>query len=249
MARNAGKKAANDAAPASPTAAADMSRRRQFIETYRMTKKSDRRIGLILLGTFLVVGVLGFVIFKVLPGGGMIEWIMAVVGGLMFGLLAVLLVFGRRAQSAAYQQMEGQPGAAAAALRMLRRGWKTDPAIAFTKQQDIVHRVVGPPGIVLIGEGNANRLRQLMATERRKHERVAAETPIHEVMCGNGEGEVPLPKLVRHVQKLGRQVKGAELTDVLNRLKALDAQRTNMPIPKGPVPTSMKGMRGNLRGR
>ncbi|GAB3260766.1 DUF4191 domain-containing protein [Nocardioides dilutus] len=249
MARNARKKAAADAAPVSPTAAAEMSRTRQFIETYRMTKKSDRWIGLILLVAFLVVGALGFVIFKVLPGGGTIEWIMAVVGGLMTGVLAALLIFGRRAQSAAYSQMEGQPGAAAAALRMLRRGWKTDPAIAFTKQQDILHRVVGPPGIVLIGEGNPNRLRQLMATERRKHERVAAETPIHEVMCGNGEGEVPLPKLVRHVQKLGRQVKGAELTDVINRLKALDAQRTNLPIPKGPVPTSMKGMRGNLRGR
>jgi hypothetical protein len=249
MARNAGKKAADNAAPVSPTDAADMSRRRQFIETYRMTKRSDRWIGLILLGTFLVVGAAGFVIFKVLPGGGFIEWVMAIVGGVMFGLLALLLVFGRRAQSAAYRQMEGQPGAAAAALRMLRRGWKTEPAIAFTKQQDILHRVVGPPGIVLIGEGNPNRLRQLMATERRKHERVVAETPIHEVMCGNGEGEVPLPKLVRHVQKLGRQIKGAELTDVINRLKALDAQRTNMPIPKGPVPTSMKGMRGNLRGR
>lgn len=249
MARNAGKKAANDAAPVSPTAAADMSRRKQFVETYRMTKKSDRWIGLIMLGTFLVVGAAGFVLFKVLPGSGAIGWLIAVVGGLMFGLLAMLIVFGRRAQNAAYRQMEGQPGAAAAALRMLRRGWKTDAAIAFTKQQDILHRVVGPPGIVLIGEGNPHRLRQLMANERRKHERVAAEVPIHEVMCGNGEGEIPLPKLVRHVQKLGRQVKGPELTDVLNRLKALDAQRTNLPIPKGPVPTSMKGMRGNLRGR
>jgi len=242
-------KAADSSAPVSPTAAADMSRRQQFFETYKMTKRSDRWIGLILLGVFLVVGALGFVIFLVLPGDGAIEWILATVGGLMFGILAALLVFGRRAQKAAYEQMEGQPGAAAAALRMLRRGWKTEPAIAFTKQQDIVHRVVGPPGIVLIGEGNPNRLRQLMANERRKHERVAAETPIHEVLSGNGEGQVPLPKLVRHVQKLGRQVKGAELTDVLNRLKALDAQRTNMPIPKGPVPTSMKGMRGNLRGR
>src|SRR5688572_11693077 len=109
--------------PVTPTAAADMSRTRQFIETYRMTKKSDRWIGLLLLGTFLVVGAAGFVIFKVLPGGGLIEWVMAVVGGLMFGLLAGLLVFGRRAQNAAYRQMEGQPGAAAAALRMLRRGW------------------------------------------------------------------------------------------------------------------------------
>ena len=238
-----------DAAPVSPTDAAEMSRTRQFLETYRMTKKSDRFIGPLLLGTFLVVGALGFVIFKILPGEGAIEWILAVVGGLMFGLLAMLILFGRRAQKAAYDQMEGQPGAAAAALRMLRRGWKTDPAIAFTKQQDILHRVVGPPGIVLIGEGNPHRLRQLMTNERRKHERVVSDAPIHEVMCGNAEGQVPLPKLVRHVQKLGRQVKGPELTDILNRLKALDAQRSLMPIPKGPMPTSMKGMRGNLRGR
>ena len=222
----------------------------QFRQTYQMAKKSDPRLGWWLLGSFLVAGGLGFLVFKVLLGAkGPIGWVMAVVGTLMFGTLAVLIIFGRRAQRAAYAQMEGNRGAAGAALRMLRRGWKTDAAIAFTRQQDILHRVVGPPGIVLIGEGNPNRLRQLMATERRKHERVAAETPIHEVMCGNGEGEVPLPKLVRHVQKLGRQVKGPELTDVLNRLKALDAQRTNIPIPKGPVPTSMKGMRGNLRGR
>ncbi len=243
-------KATDAAAPASPTDPADMSRSRQFLETYRMTKKSDRWIGLILLGSFVGAAALGFLLFGVLlPISGVIGWIITISGTFMLGLLAVLIVFGRRAQNAAYRQMEGQPGAAAAALRMLRRGWRTDPAIAFTKQQDILHRVVGPPGIVLIGEGNSHRLRQLMATERRKHERVAAETPIHEVMCGNGEGEVPLPRLVRHVQKLGRQVKGPELTDVLNRLKALDAQRAALPIPKGPMPTSLKGMRGNMRGR
>ena len=75
---------------------------------------------------------------------------------------------------------------------MLRRGWKTDPAIAVTKQQDVVTRVVGPPGIVLIGEGNPNRLRPLLAAERRKHERVASETPIHEVLVGHDPGQVPL---------------------------------------------------------
>jgi hypothetical protein len=222
----------------------------QFVDTYRMTKKSDPRIGLWVFGSLVVVGVLGFAVFHfLLPGNGVLGWILAVIGGLLFGSLAALIIFGRRAQTAAYAQMEGQPGAAAAALRMLRRGWKTDPAIAFTKQQDVVHRVVGPPGIVLIGEGNANRVRQLLATERRKHERVASETPIHEVVCGNGEGEVPLPKLARHVQKLGREVKPAEMTDILNRLKALDANRSSIPLPKGPMPTSMKGLRGNLRGR
>ena len=223
---------------------------RQFRDTYRMTKQSDPTIGLWLLGSFLLVGAIGFVVFFfLLPSGGVLGLVLAIVGALLFGTLAALIVFGRRAQSSAYKQMDGQPGAAAAALRMLRRGWKSDVAIAFTKQQDVVHRVVGPPGIVLVGEGNSNRLRQLMATERRKHERVAADAPIHEVICGNEPGQVPLPKLVRHVQKLGRKVKPAEMTDILNRIKALDAQRSIIPIPKGPVPNSMKGMRGNLRGR
>jgi len=223
----------------------------QFRETYRMSKKTDPRIGLWILGAFLLVGALGFVVFFVLlpTGDSILGKIVAVVGAVLFGTLAALIVFGRRAQRSAYSQMDGQPGAAAAALRMLRRGWKTDAAIAFTKQQDVVHRVVGPPGIVLIGEGNPNRVRGLLATEKRKHERVVADVPVHEVICGNGEGEVPLPKLTRYVQKLGRDVKPAEMTDILNRLKALDSQRSNIPLPKGPVPTSMKGMRGNLRGR
>ena len=61
---------------------------------------------------------------------------------------------------------------------------------------------------------------------------------------------MPLPKLSRHVTKLERQVKPAEMTDVLSRLKAHRRQpRPNVPMPKGPVPTSMKGMRGNMRGR
>ena len=60
---------------------------------------------------------------------------------------------------------------------------------------------------------------------------------------------MPLPKLARTVQKLGRKVKPAEMTDVLNRIKALDANRPAIPLPKGPVPNSMKGMRQNMKGR
>ena len=161
----------------------------------------------------------------------------------------MLIVFSRKAQTAAYSQMEGQAGAAAAALNVLKRGWKVDPAVGFTKQQDVVHRVVGPPGIVLVGEGQSTRVRSLLASERRKHERVAAEVPITEVVCGRGEGEVPLPKLMRHLQKMKRQLRPADMTDLLHRLKALDATRGALPLPKGPVPTSMKGMRGQMRGR
>jgi hypothetical protein len=234
----------------STPASTPSSRRGQIMQTYTMAKRSDPRLGLILFGTFLVGAAIGFGVMWFLPGDGTLSLIISIVGALMIGMLCALLLFGRRAQKAAYKQMEGQPAAAAGALQMLRRGWKVEPVVGFNKQQDVVHRVVGPPGIVLVGEGTSpSRVKALLVTERRKHERVAAGAPIHEVVCGRGEGEVPLPKLVRHVSKLGRSVKPAEMTDILQRLKALDATRGKIPLPKGPVPTSMKGLRGNQRGR
>jgi hypothetical protein len=220
-------------------------RLKQIALVYSLTKKTDPRIGLILLGVFLVTALVAFGVFWLIPGG----WILDVVTAVLFGILSVLIVFGRRAQKSQYAQIEGQPGAAAAALNMLRRGWKVDPGIAFNKNQDLVHRVVGPPGIVLVGEGNPNRVKTLLANERRKHERVASETPIHEVVAGDSAGAVPIPKLSKHVTKLGRNIKPGQMTDVLQRLKALDANRSNIPIPKGPIPTNLKGARQNMRGR
>ncbi|WP_432479265.1 DUF4191 domain-containing protein [Nocardioides sp. GXQ0305] len=227
----------------------EMSRRQQIAATYRMTKRTDPRIGVWLLGAFVLGAALGYGLFTVLPGSGTLSLIMSIVGALMLGLLFTVILFGRRAQKSAYDQMEGTTGAAARALSSLRKGWKTDQLIAFTKQQDMVHRVVGPPGIVLVGEGNPHRLKTLMASEERRHQRVVAEVPIHLVVVGDDEGQVPLRKLVKHVNKLGKSLKGAELTDVRGRLRAIDANRSNMPIPKGPVPTSMKGLRGQMRGR
>jgi hypothetical protein len=219
---------------------------RQMFRVYKMTRETDKRVGLILLGVFLLATALAFAVFYfIIPG----SWIFSLITAVMVGLLASLVVFGRRAQKAQYAQIDGQPGAAAAALGQLRRGWKVEPGIAFNRNQDLVHRVVGPPGIVLVGEGNPARLKSLLATERRKHERVASETPIHEVVSGDSPGAVPVPKLSRHVTKLGRNIKPAEMTDVLQRLKALDANRSNIPLPKGPMPTSMKGARQNMRGR
>ena len=167
----------------------------------------------------------------------------------MVGLLAALIIFGRRAQRSAISQIEGKPGAAASVLGLLRRGWKVEPGIAFNRQQDVAHRLVGPPGIVLIGEGNPNRLRPLLTSERRKHERVVSEATITEIVVGDAEGQVPLRRLVKHVTKLPKTLKPAEMTDVLARLKALDSTRSNIPLPKGPIPTSMKGSRQNMRGR
>ncbi|MEH3034388.1 MAG: DUF4191 domain-containing protein [Aeromicrobium erythreum] len=230
--------------------APEQGRLRQMRQAYRITKRTDRNIGLILLLWFLVVGgVLGAASYVLFGRTSLIGLIASIVFGLLTGLLAVLIVFGRRAERAAYAQVEGQAGAAAGALQMLRRGWDVKPAVAFTKNQDVVHRVVGRPGIILVGEGNPGRVRGLIAAEKKKHARVAGEEiPVLDVVVGQGEGEVRLTKLTRHVQKLPKKIKPAQQTAVMNKLKALDAMRPAAPMPRGPMPTSVKGARRMMRG-
>jgi hypothetical protein len=228
----------------------ELSRRQQFVQTYQMAKRSDPAIGRWILGAAVLGLLVGFAVFYLVAGQrGWIGMVFTIIGALMTGVLLGLIVFSRRAQKAVYGQMEGQLGAAAGALGLLKRGWTVDNAIAFTKQQDVVHRVVGPPGIILVGEGNPGRLKSLLASEHRRHERVVMDTPVQEIVVGSDEGQVPLSKLSRHIQKMKRQVQPSEITDILARLKAIDASRPAVPMPKGPVPTSMKGMRGNMRGR
>ena len=227
-----------------------MSRTQQVRESWRITRESDPAAAPLTIGAFVVGAVIGFVLFWLLPATGILGWIFAVVGALLLGLILAVLVFGRRAQSAAYKRLDGQMGAAAGALNLLRRGWTSTPAVGFNKQQDLVHRVVGAPGVILIGEGGSHsRIQGLLATERTKHQRVLADTPVTELIVGNGDGEVPLPKLVSTITKMKRQVKPSEITDILNRLKALDATRGAVPLPKGPMPTSMRGARQAMRGR
>jgi hypothetical protein len=239
-------KSGSPKAGATATKPAKMGRLRQLKQAYRVTKQGDPKIGLILLGVFVFSYAVGFALFWLLPPGWLVVDLLS---ALLVGILGTLIVFGRRATKSQLKQMEGQPGAAVAVLSMLKRGWRTDEVIAFNRQQDVVHRLVGPPGIVLIGEGHPGRLKQLLQSERAKHQRVASEAPIHELIVGNGDGEVPLGKLTRHVTKMKRQVQPSEITELRARLKAMDATRSNIPLPKGPVPTSMKGMRGQMRGR
>jgi hypothetical protein len=242
-----GKKTDKQAAatPTGATASAPPSGRiRQIGQAYKLTKRHDKRIGWLLLGVFVAVaGVLGFAGFVFLG-----PWI-GVPLALVIALMVTMLVFGRRVERAAYAQVEGQPGAAAAGLQMLRRGWNVKPGVAFTKNQDVVHRVVGRPGIVLVGEGNPARVRNLLVVERRKHARVAGEAPITEIVAGDDVGEVPVRKLAKHVQKLPKKISPGDMTDLLARLRALDAMRPQAPIPRGPVPTSAMGMRRMMQGR
>lgn len=228
-----------------------MSRFQQIRETYRMTKRADRTTGLKMLLAFIVGAAIGFGLFWILPGSGVIGLVMSIVGAVLFGFLVMMIVFSRKAKVAGYARLEGQMGGAYAALTMLRRGWNYKQAVAVdARSKSMVHRVVGRPGVILVGEGDsATRVRALLAGEKRKTARVVPDISIHEVVSGRGEDQVPIPDLVKHLQKLPRELHPSDLTDVLNRLKALDNTRGTLPVPKGPMPTSMKGMRQNMRGR
>jgi hypothetical protein len=157
--------------------------------------------------------------------------------GVLLGLLVALILFGRYSQAAQFATIEGQPGAAAAVLQNMRGNWTVTPAVAGNRSGDMVHRAVGRPGVILIGEGSPNRLASLLAAEKKKVARVAYEVPIIEYQVGNGEGQVPISKLQRKIMRLPRQLKPAAVSDINHRLKAL---QPTLQAPKGPIPRNIR---------
>jgi hypothetical protein len=157
--------------------------------------------------------------------------------GVLLGALVGMILFGRFAQAAQYAAIEGQPGAAAAVLENMRGNWTVTPAIAANRNMDVVHRTVGRPGVVLVGEGSPTRLASLMAAEKKRVARVAYEVPIFEFQVGNEEGQIPLSKLQRKVMRLPRNLKPAAVSDINHRLKAL---QPSLQAPKGPIPRNVR---------
>ncbi|WP_042389891.1 DUF4191 domain-containing protein [Streptacidiphilus melanogenes] len=211
----------------------------QIRQAYTMTKRVDPKIGLIVagvgLGTFAVLLAIGFAIGHPIYLG---------ILGFVLGLLAAVVIFGRRAEKAAFGQLEGQPGAAAAVLNNIKRGWNIQLVVAANRQQDAVHRAVGRPGVVLVGEGNVNRLRPMIAAEKRKMSRVVGDAPVIDIIVGNDEGQVPLNKLQTHLMKLPRAIPAAQATQISDRLRAMGDLMANAPIPKGPLPKGSRMPKG-----
>lgn len=155
------------------------------------------------------------------------------------GVIAAMLVFSRRAQRAMFLQVEGQPGAAGAVLQQQLRGdWRLTPTVAGTAQLDAVHRLVGRPGIVLVGEGAQHRVRGLIAQEKKRIARVSGDTPIYDVIVGTGEGELRLAKVNRYLLKLPSNLSKEQVGALDKRLSALTGGRP--PLPQGPMPTGVK---------
>ena len=206
---------------------------------WSMTRKADPKLPLVVFGpALLVLAVL--VVVGILIGHPVYLSVLGVLGAVLTGTA----IFGRRATSSMYAQVEGQPGAAASVLQTLRGDWRVTPAVAFNRNMDLVHRVVGRPGVVLVGEGSSlQQQRQLIVDQKRRVGRVAPDTPIYEVLVGDGEGQVPLRKVQSHIMRLPRNVGRKDIDGLEARMKALGG--TNVPMPKGPMPGRVP--RGKMR--
>ena len=198
-------------------------------QAYSMTYKNDPKLPWVLLITFVVVAAVVELIGILLSSPFAFIPI-----AVLLGLLATLVVFGRRAQGTAYRQVEGQPGAASWVLEGMRGDWRVTSGVAGTRELDALHRVLGRPGIVLVGEGSPQRVRGLIAQEKKRMARVVGDTPIYDIIVGDDAGQVPLRKLSSHVMKLPRNLSAAEVNSLGRRMAALGGPK--MPVPGGPLP-------------
>ena len=217
-------------------------RRRQFFDTWRqfgqaftMTRKKDKRfLPYLVLGIVLAAAIV-YLIAWLVSGT---FWI-----GIPFALLAAMVVgmfiFNRRAQAMTFAEADGTPGAAAWVLQNQLRGeWHREDAVAANAQFDAVHRLIGRPGIVLVGEGAPTRVRALIAQEKKRIARVAGDAPIYDFVVGSAAGEIPLRKLNIRLNKLPRNLNKQEVSALDKRLQALGGRRS--PLPQGPMPAGAK---------
>jgi hypothetical protein len=213
--------------------AASKARRRQIFEAFKMQRREDKKLVPLMVGVFLLATLVVFGIGLIFD----VHWIVLPIG-LAIGVLAAVSLFGRRVQRSVYAKADGQPGAAGWALDTMRGQWRVTPGVAGTTHLDAVHRVIGRPGIILVAEGAPHRVKGLVAQEKKRTARVVGKTPIYDVVVGDGEGEVPLSRLQRHLAKLPRNISAAEMDSLETRLSALGSR--SAALPKGPLPAGAK---------
>jgi hypothetical protein len=227
-----GRKKKNVEAPAKGDAPKKQSQLAVVKDAYKLVKKNSPLAVIWCLLVFALV-----LTFGVIIGNNLGHPIYAGFITLPVAFLAAFFLFTRYANVAAYASIEGQIGAGASVLMSIRRGFVTTPAVNVNRDQDMVHRVSGKAGIILVGEGGFG-VKTLMQDERRKMERFLSGVPVTEVVVGDGQGQVSIRKLQKHLKKLPKKLNTVQLREVRARLRSVGG--LNMPMPKGPMPTNQR---------
>ncbi|MGJ3192784.1 DUF4191 domain-containing protein [Paenarthrobacter nitroguajacolicus] len=216
---------------------------KQIAEVFKMTRRNDPQVVWIMLLAFLAVVAVAFLIGYLLE-----NWVTGLIIGIPLGLLAAVFILSRRAEKAAFAQIENQPGASGAALGTLRRGWVTQdqPVAVNPRTQDAVFMAIGRAGVVLVSEGPTHRVKPLVDAERKRLARILPNVTIHVLESGRGEGQVPLNKLAKTMGKLKKELTKVEVNAVSKRINSLG---NRLPIPKGIDPYKARPDRKAARGR
>jgi hypothetical protein len=214
------------------------SRLKQIGEVFNMTRRHDPMVPWLMLLVFLGVVALSFLV-----GFWLDNWITGLIIGIPLGLLGATLILSRRAERAAFAQIENQPGASGAALGTLRRGWITEeqPVAVNPRTQDAVFRAIGRPGVVLLSEGPSHRVKPLLDAERKRLARILPNVTVHVIESGRGEGQVPISQVAKKMGKLKKELTKLEVNAVSKRIASLG---NKLPIPKGIDPYKARPNRG-----
>lgn len=175
------------------------------------------------------------------------SWIGWLITSIMTAIFAVLLLLTFLARRALFAQVEETTGAVKVALSQIQRGWIIpEEPVAFTRERDLVWRIVGRPGVVLISEGPSSRTRPLLAAEAKRVKKVLRNVPIHQIQVGRDEGQVALKDLQRELRRLKKVLTSEEVPQVSARISALRSGEP--PVPKGIDPMRARPSRRALRG-
>ena len=214
----------------------------QMWTVYKMTAQQDKTSTLWAALSFLLV--LGaFIAFTTISfPGNVVNLVVFIIMGALFGIIAAMFVMGRKAERAAYNRIAGQMGAVGAVLGNIRKGWRSAemPVAVNPRSQDAVYRAIGPAGVVLVGEGARTRVKVLLEDERRKVNRVAPGAPVNFLYVTNDSEATQLADLTKTLYKMKKSLNRAEIGVVAKRLESLGL---NIPIPKGIDPSKMGKMR------
>lgn len=218
-------------------------RLRQIVDVFKMTRRQDPNVVWLMLLAFLGIVAIGLIV------GFLIDnWISVLIISIPLGLLAATFILSRRAERAAFAQIEGQPGAAGAALNTLKRGWITEeqPVAVDPRSHDAIFRVIGRPGVVLVSEGPGARVKRLIDAERRRLRRILPNVSVHVIQSGREPDQIPLRKVAKTVQKLKTELTKQEVHAVHKRVSSLG---NKLPIPKGIDPMKARPDRKAAKGR
>mgnify|MGYP002713508821 CR=1 FL=1 len=223
--------------------------RGQLKQAFNIQRKRDKALVPIMVACILGGGLLFFLL-------GMWwgwKWFWLVMG-LILGAVLAMFIFSRRLEKSMYEEVGDTPGAAGWTLENMRNTmgivWLTKTGVQANTHMDTVHRVVGNPGVVLVGEGDPKRLKPLMQKERKRVERLLAGVPVFEVYAGEGEGQVQTRDLQKHLLKLPKNYQKDEVYNLSAKLDAMDSRtRGGQPagLPGGPLPKQAQNMAGMNR--